>query len=202
MLPPSSSTLEPGHIWEPTVYEAKRSVIQSAIMGVKKHRRLHVGPIALFLFENWHTLWWQIQEMLRIEKGGDAQIEDEIAAYSPLVPKGQEWVATMMLEIEDPAKRRPMLCTLHNIEKHLKLHINDDVISPTLEKDDVSDATGKTPAVHFLRFPFTSHQKSVVQSAFSATPSFKQAVFEFTHPLYCHKASVPLPMLSSLCQDL
>ena len=47
----------------------------------KKLTRLAVGPYATVLFENWDSMWLQIQEMLRIEKGGEAQVADELAAY-------------------------------------------------------------------------------------------------------------------------
>ena len=40
-----------------------------------------------------------------IEKGGDAQLEDELAAYNPLIPQGSELVATVMFEIDDPVRR-------------------------------------------------------------------------------------------------
>ena len=37
-------------------------------------RRIEVGPFATFYFENYATMWLQVQEMLRIEKGGAEQI--------------------------------------------------------------------------------------------------------------------------------
>ena len=68
--------------------EHRRSLIQR-----KLARRVHVGPFVLFHFENYITLWSQIQEMLFIEGGGDEQINDEIEAYNPLLPDGNELVA-------------------------------------------------------------------------------------------------------------
>src|SRR5687768_10172377 len=50
----------------------------------KRLRRLSVGPHATILFESWDSMWFQVQEMLRIEKGGEAQIPDELAAYNPM----------------------------------------------------------------------------------------------------------------------
>ena len=47
----------------------------------------------------------QIQEMLYIEKGGDDQLQDELKAYNPLIPKGKELVATLMFEIDNPVSR-------------------------------------------------------------------------------------------------
>src|ERR1700721_2027018 len=70
--------------------------------ALKKTRRVEVGPFATFYFENYATMWQQIQEMLYIEKGGDEQIADELEAYNPLIPQGNELVATVMFEVEGP----------------------------------------------------------------------------------------------------
>ena len=47
------------------------------------------------------TMIYQIQEILYIERGGKEQLQDEIKAYNPLVPKGNELVATLMFEIDN-----------------------------------------------------------------------------------------------------
>ena len=72
---------------------------------MKKLRRVEVGPFATFYFENYATMWLQVQEMLRIEKGGEEQLAGELEAYNPLIPQGDELIATMMLEIEDADRR-------------------------------------------------------------------------------------------------
>src|ERR1700680_1020674 len=76
---------------------------------VKRRRRVEIGPFATFYFESFATMWQQVQEMLYIEKGGEAQIADELEAYNPLIPQGDELVATVMFEVEDSARRAVML---------------------------------------------------------------------------------------------
>src|SRR5207253_7164176 len=88
------------------------------ITELKKQRRVEVGPFATFYFENFATMWQQVQEMLYIEKGGDEQLADELAAYNPLIPQGDELVATVMFEVEDPARRAAVLARLGGIENH------------------------------------------------------------------------------------
>ena len=63
----------------------------------------------------------QVQEMLHIEQAGDAQIEDELAAYNPLIPQGKELVATVMFEIDDPTRRASVLARLGGIEDRVFL---------------------------------------------------------------------------------
>src|SRR5712671_2584831 len=83
--------------------------VRQALLEKKKHRRLEVGPVASFLFESYDSMWLQVQEMLYIERGGDAQIDDELAAYNPLIPRGDELVATVLFEIDEPQRRKSFL---------------------------------------------------------------------------------------------
>src|SRR4029453_17878958 len=96
-------------ILPPNEYAAKRADLRKAVVARKRKRRVEVGPVATFYFECYETMLQQVQEMLHIEKGGEAQIEDELRAYNPLIPKGQELVATVMFEIDDPVRRGRML---------------------------------------------------------------------------------------------
>src|SRR6185437_1915776 len=86
-------------------YTRERAERRRRITEVKRKRRVAVGPFATFYFENYETMWQQIHEMLYIEKGGEEQIEDELRAYNPLIPQGNELVATVMFEIDDAVRR-------------------------------------------------------------------------------------------------
>src|SRR5580658_6310276 len=82
-------------------YAARRAELRKNLVATKKNRRVEVGPFATFYFENYDTMWLQVQEMLHIEKGGAEQMAGELAVYNPLIPQGRELIATLMLEIED-----------------------------------------------------------------------------------------------------
>src|SRR5437763_17059090 len=98
---PNRRRLSPRDIMRPGDYAAIRSEQRKRITEIKWRRRVEVGPFATFYFENYDTMRHQVQEMLHIEQGGDAQIEDELAAYNPLIPQGKELVATVMIEIDE-----------------------------------------------------------------------------------------------------
>ena len=99
----------------------------------------------------------QVQEMLYIEKGGDNQLKDELEAYNPMIPNGKELIATMMIEIDDPLRRKNFLSRLAGIEEKVKITIADSILFAEAEKDiDRTTADGKTSAVHFLHFKFTN----------------------------------------------
>ena len=94
----------------------QRAERRKHISEIKRNRRLEVGPFATFYFEFYETMLHQVQEMLFIEKGGEAQLADELAAYNPLIPQGSELVATVMFEIDDPIRRGRVLATLGGVE--------------------------------------------------------------------------------------
>ena len=116
-------------------YSKKRKTIRKEIVNYKKNRRIPLGPYANFYFESYETMKAQIQEMLYIEKGGDEQLKDELAAYNPLIPNGKELVATLMFEIDNPALRLDFLNKVGGIEEKVFIKIKKDKIIAIPEKD-------------------------------------------------------------------
>lgn len=163
---------------------------------LKKHRRIAVGPFAMFYFENHATMQQQVQEMLYIEKGGEDQIADELAAYNPLIPQGRELVATVMFEIDDPALRARTLAQLGGIEDCALIEIGGEHIcgeaDPTREN---TSPEGKASSVQFIRFPFTPAQIK----AFKAPGT--RVLVGFDHPNYGHLAALSEPVRSALADD-
>ena len=140
-------------ILSPAEYDQQRKSLKANLIPMKKLRRIEVGPFATFYFENYATMWLQVQEMLRIEKGGAEQLAGELEAYNPLIPQGDELIATMMLEIEDANRRNATLLTLGGIEETVFMEIGGTRITATpTEYDDRTTADGKTSSVHWLRF--------------------------------------------------
>src|SRR4051812_6060979 len=122
-MPEAARKITPADLLPPLEYDAQRSRLKQNLLPMKKLRRVEVGPFATFYFENYATMWLQVQEMLRIEKGGEEQISGELAAYNPLIPQGDELIATMMLEIEDGNRRNATLLTLGGIEESVFMEI-------------------------------------------------------------------------------
>jgi len=177
-------------------YAAVRDERRRKMTELKRDRRVAVGPDATFYFECYDTMWHQIHEMLFIEKGGADQIEDELRAYNPLIPNGRELVATMMFEIEDPARRAHFLAGLGGVEETVTLSFADETIAAVPEADvDRTSAEGKASSVQFLHFPFTARQ----------VEKFKQPGAKVTlaigHERYGHAAVLPETMRRTLARD-
>src|SRR3954465_7939286 len=177
-------------------YAKIRRTRRSEISEIKKRRRVEVGPCATFYFENFDTMWQQVQEMLYIEKGGEAQIEDELAAYNPLIPQGTELVATVMFEIDDPARRSRELARLGGVETHAFVEIGGIKIpgQPHPPPENTS-SDGKASSVQFLRFPFSPKQVA----AFKAPGA--RVLVGFGHPNYGHMAAIPETVRAALSED-
>src|SRR5476651_795873 len=177
-------------------YDQQRKSLKANLIPMKKLRRIEVGPFATFYFENYATMWLQVQEMLRIEKGGEEQVPGELAAYNPLIPQGDELIATMMLEIEDEKRRNAVLLTLGGIEETVFLEIGGDVVRATpTEYDDRTTADGKTSSVHWLRFKLTADQITHFKN------SSERVVLGLAHPHYGHMAVLTAQARAALAKD-
>ncbi|MGQ0663401.1 MAG: DUF3501 family protein [Pseudomonadota bacterium] len=188
--------IAPPDILPMATYARERKRLRQTIMALKARRRMEVGPFATFYFENYRTMWHQVHEMLFTEKGGEAQIEGELSAYNPLIPQGEELVATMMLEIEDPARRAVMLRGLGEIEDRVFLTVAGAAIQGVPERDvERTTPEGKTSSVHFLRFPFTRAGIDTFRTAGAPV------VVGIDHPNYGHLAVMPEAVRQALAED-
>ena len=177
-------------------YSKKRKAIRKEIVNYKKNRRVSLGPYANFYFESYETMKAQIQEMLYIEKGGDEQLKDELAAYNPLIPNGKELVATLMFEIDNPVLRLNFLNKVGGIEEKVYIQIGKDKISAIPEKDlDRTTDEGKASSVQFVHFHFSEQQ----------IKNFKdinnEIIVGIDHKLYNHMSKISEETRKALSED-
>ena len=177
-------------------YAQLRAERRRRITALKRSRRIEIGPFATFHFENYDTMLHQVQEMLYIEKGGAAQLPDELAAYNPLIPNGRELVATVMFEIEDPGRRARILATLGGIEHAAFLRLGTETVTSVAEDDqERTREDGKASSVHFLHFPFTAAQITAFRRPGA------EVVLGFSHANYGHMAVLPEAVRAALAGD-
>ncbi len=166
-------------------YEMIRTDKKQDALARKALTRIPVGPHAMALFENWDSMWLQIQEMLRIEQGGADQLVDELAAYNPMVPNGSELTCTLLFEVPDAARRDAFLRTIGGVEDHVAIRIGPHVI-PARPEGDIARtraSDNKASAVHFLHFAFPPE-------AIAAWCSDEgSAALVIAHPNYGHAAT-------------
>jgi hypothetical protein len=195
-MPRNQRIITRDDIMDLATYETIRAEKREEAILRKRFRRLSVGPHVTVTFENWDSLWLQVQEMLRIEKGGEEQLVDELAAYNPMIPDGSELTCTLMFEIDDPGLRARVLGALGGVEDHIYLTLDGDRIDAIPEGDVArSRADGKASSVHFLHFRFTPDQIARWRSG--AGP----AMFHIDHPAYGHIALIGEAVRRELARD-
>ncbi len=177
-------------------YGAQRRALKRELADYKVNRRIAVGPFATFYFESYRTMWHQVHEMLFIEKGGEEQIVDELEAYNPLVPRGDELVATVMFEIDDPVRRARVLAGLGGVEHAMSFAVAGQRIDGHSDDDvDRTNAAGKASSVHFVHFRFTPGQIAAFRTEGA------EIVVGINHPNYGHMAVLPQPVRAALAED-
>lgn len=177
-------------------YVKVRATRRQAITRLKVNRRLAIGPDATLYFECFETMWHQIHEMLYIEKGGAAQVSDELRAYNPLVPKGAELVATLMFEIDEPGRRARLLASLGGVENTVNLSFDGETVGGVPEADVERTAPdGKASSVQFLHFPFSRAQIEKFRRPGA------EVIVGIGHPRYRHLAAMPEAMRAALALD-
>ena len=139
-------------------YSQEREKIRKNLIEIKKDRKIQIGGNVTLLFENNATIKYQIQEMLRVEKIFEEDgIKEELAAYNPLIPDGNNLKATMLIEFPDAVERKEKLSYLIGIEDKVWLQIGENErIFGIADEDLVRSDEEKTSAVHFLRFELSN----------------------------------------------
>ena len=178
------------------VYTSQRKDLRKKIVDFKKNRRVPLGPYATFYFESFETMLAQVQEMLYIEKGGDAQLKDELTAYNPLVPNGKELIATLMFEIDNPVTRAAFLGKVGGIEEKVYMKIDGDKIKAVPEEDvDRTSAEGKASSVQFIHFEFKEGQIKKFKNGSS------EIIIGIEHEMYSHAVKLTENNVKALSQD-
>ncbi len=103
-----------------TAYEKARPEIRKRVLQVKEPRRVHLGEVLTFLFENTETVRYQIHEMLRAERiVQEPEIRHELETYNELLGGPGELGCALLIEIEDPEERDRRLREWLALPKHL-----------------------------------------------------------------------------------
>ncbi len=179
-------------------YAELRPRLRAEVMAHKQHRQVAIGPNATLYFEDRLTMQYQVQEMLRIERIFEAEgINEELAAYNPLIPDGSNWKATFMVEFPDVDERREALKRLKGVENKVWVRVAGfELVRPHADEDLEREDEEKTSSVHFLRFELTPAMVQAVKQGAAIAMGI-------AHPAYTHTVDpIPAATRDSLAQDL
>jgi hypothetical protein len=177
-------------------YEKARDAFRRRIIGLKKNRRLPVGPMVTFVFENHDTVLFQIQEMMRAERiVNDVAIRHEIDTYNQLLPGENELAATMLIELPDAARIREEITKFHGVNTGEATYIRvGDERAPGVFDAGQSDER-RISAVQYVRFRFDDAQREAF------TTGAKEARLVIDHPYYRHDALIAGAVREELAKD-
>lgn len=178
-------------------YAVERSAFRARVIAHRQRRRLALGGHATLSFEDRLTIQYQVQEMLRIERIFEPEaIDDELAAYNPLIPDGRNWKATLLLEYPDVDERRAALARLVDIEHCVWIAIDGHARVQAIADEDLERSRAdKTSSVHFLRFELDA----AMIAALRAGSGLRAGV---AHADYAVETDVPPPLREALLADL
>lgn len=179
-------------------YSAARKEFRARVLDHKKNRVVTVGPNSRWSFEDRLTIQYQVQEMLRVERIFEASgIEDELAAYNPLIPDGSNWKVTFLIEYPDVDERRLRLAGLKGVEDRCWVEVAGfERVFAIADEDLDRENEEKTSAVHFLRFELAPPMAAAAKAGAAIA-------IGIDHDQYRHEVR-PLPpsVRDSLAADL
>lgn len=178
----------------PALYQGFREDLRKRIIELKKPRRVIVGDRVSLVFENRHTLIFQIEEMLRAESlTAEHQIADEIEVYNALMPTDDSLSATLFIELPPDADKRMELDRLIGLDEHVILHIGAHAIRAAFEPG--RSTHDRISAVQYTRYPLSPEAKAAL-----LTPGTR-LVLEIDQPNYTHRVELGEATRASLAAD-
>jgi hypothetical protein len=133
-------------------YADDRDAIRAEVMAVKAVRRIHLGEHLTFLFENHETMRYQVHEIMRVERiVRETSIREELEIYNGMLGGPGQLGCALLIEIEDEAKRRPLLEAWLGLQERLYAETADGSRTYA-EFDPTQVGRGRLSAVQYLSF--------------------------------------------------
>jgi hypothetical protein len=179
----------------PAIYAGMRDDFRRRIIELKRHRRLEIGDRVSLVFENRHTLLFQIEEILRAEGIREREgIQHEVDIYNQLMPTDDSLSATLFIEVPTDADARVELDRLVGLDEHLVLHIGPHAVRAEFEPGRSTDE--RISAVQYTRYRLSEAARQALSTP--GTP----VEMEIDHPQYRHRTRASEEMRASLAGDL
>jgi hypothetical protein len=175
----------------------RREYFESHRRYIDRYRRVRVGPRLTLIFENRQTLWFRVQEIMRIARLSDAgEVQQELDLYNRLLPGCNLLQAALLIEVPDETQIIKELANWQNLRSdQLTLRVGADELSSYLVTCRPEDRCIGTS--HWVQFHFEGEERQLL--ADPAVPAY----FAFDNGTYQHQ-SAPLneDLRQSLVDDL
>lgn len=144
--------LERSDVVDYVTYSEQRDAIRASALQAKSERRILVGEHFTFLFENWETVRYQVQEMMRVERIiKEKDIQHEIDTYNELIHSAGSVGCTLLIGIDDEAERDEKLRAWIGLNEHIYAKLPDGTrVKPTWDARQVGDS--RLSSVQYMKF--------------------------------------------------
>ena len=191
MVPLTIDDLLPLEVYAPR----RREFFDSHRRYNDRFRRVRIGPRLTLIFENRQTLWFRVQETVRVARISDRhEVEQELNLYNRLLPDHHLLQAALLIDLPDDAIRE--LAHWRRLEgDQLRLVVDGEELPARLMTCRPEDRCAGT--AHWVQFAFDFHFRDLLADL------TRSAEFVFDNPFYSHR-SAPLPdeLRQSLSEDL
>jgi hypothetical protein len=175
-------------------YEARRDAARQEVLAHKAIRRVDVGDLLTVMFETRETMIYQVQEMMRTERLSDeVAIGREIEVYNGLVPRRNQFSATVFIAVTTDEEVRLWLPRLIGVDECLALEFGGHTVAARSEPG--RNRADKTSAVHYIWFDFSPEEAA----AFIAAPG---AALVCSHEHYRQRREFARDSFVALRDDL
>src|SRR3954453_1049047 len=171
----------------------RREYFDSHRRYIDRYRRVRVGPRLTLIFENRQTLWFRVQEIMRIARLSAAgEVAQELDLYNRLLPGRNLLQAALLIEVPDEAELIRELANWRNLEgEQLCLRVGEEVYPSYLVTCRPEDRCVGTS--HWVQFHMNAEARDLLADL--AIPAY----FTFDNGSYQHESG---PLNEDLRQSL
>jgi hypothetical protein len=175
----------------------RREFFESTSRYLDRYRRVRIGPRVTLLFENRQTLWFRVQELLRIARLTEpTRVQQELDLYNRLLPGRDRLQAALLIEVQDETRLREELVPWQSLRgEELQFRLEERSYPANLFTCRPEDrAIG---AAHWVQFVLDADGRKLL-----ADRRYR-AWFGLSHPAYQHaSATLGDEVRQSLREDL
>jgi len=175
----------------------RREFFEAHRRYLDRYRRIRIGPQLTLIFENRQTLWFRVQDVLRIARLEEpAAVQQELAVYNRLLPGRDRLQAALLIHVTEEARLNEELEPWRNLRgEDLRLRIGEASYPAELQTCRPEDRC--IGAAHWLQLPLDGPGRRLLADF------GKPAYFEIGTTHYRH-VSPPLgeDVRQSLLDDL
>ncbi len=162
----------------------RREYFDSHRRYIDRYRRVRIGPRLTLIFENRQTLWFRVQEIVRIARLSQiGEVQQELNLYNRLLPGRNLLQAALLIEVPDEAQLLKELANWQNLEgAHLSLRLGRETCPSHLVTCRPEDRCVGTS--HWVQFHLPPGARAQLGDLTSP------ASFHFDNGIYQHQSGL------------